>query len=223
MNDGSNNDSGTPVSDSLSLDAVFDKFKGYLDSKLEDFASTQSGLIPKNVDADRNTRKLQREAEARKLKKKGNNKQFLFNAEILDELDELDVITEELHSEDTDSALKTTKRVGKFIQKRQKLIKLADKSEAGWLAVDEYESDELADDSADEKRIKKAQEKAAGKKKDHAKPVTAVTPSSTFSRGFQKSRRQDDLLFRGLQFLTLYLIVFLCEMQVEQRLIQPTI
>ena len=95
------------------------------------------------------------------MKKKGNNKQFLFNAEILDELD---VITEELHSEDTESALKTTKRVGKFIQKRQKLIKLADKSEAGWLAVDEYESDELADDSADEKRIKKAQEKAARKK-----------------------------------------------------------
>ena len=63
MNDGSNNDSGTPVSDSLSLDAVFDKFKGYLDSKLEDFASTQSGLIPKNVEADRNTRKLQRETE----------------------------------------------------------------------------------------------------------------------------------------------------------------
>ena len=122
------------------------------------------------------------------MKKKGNNKQFLFNAEILDELDELDVITEELHSEDTDSALKTTKRVGKFIQKRQKLIKLADKSEAGWLAVDEYESDELADDSADEKRIKKAQEKAARKKKDHAKPFTAATPSSSFSRGFQKSR-----------------------------------
>ena len=61
-------------------------------------------------------------------------------------------------------ALKTTKRVGKFIRKRQKLIKLADKSEEGWLAVDEYESDELTDDSADEKRIKKAQEKAARKK-----------------------------------------------------------
>ena len=45
------------------MDAVFDKFKGYLDSKLEDFASTQSGLIPKNVEADRNTRKLQRETE----------------------------------------------------------------------------------------------------------------------------------------------------------------
>ena len=116
------------------------------------------------------------------MKKKGNNKQFLFNAEILDELD---VITEELHSEDT---LKIMKRVDKFIQKRQKLIKLADKSEAGWLAVDEYESDELADDSAVEKRIKKAQEKAARKKKDHAKPFTAATPSSSFSRGFQKSR-----------------------------------
>ena len=31
------------------------------------------------------------------------------------------------------------------------------------------------------------------------------------------------MFFRGLQFLTLYLIVFLCEIQVVQRLIQPTI
>ena len=30
---------------------------------------------------------------------------------------------------------------------------LADKSDAGWLVVQEYEQDELADDSEDEKRI----------------------------------------------------------------------
>lgn len=35
----------------------------------------------------------------------------------------------------------------------------------GTLAVDEFESDELVEDSADEKRIRKATEKAAKKKK----------------------------------------------------------
>ena len=57
-------------------------------------------------------------------------------------------------TQDTDSANKTAKRTINLIERRQKLIKLADKSEAGWLAVDEYESDELAEDSADEKRIR---------------------------------------------------------------------
>ena len=39
---------------------------------------------------------------------------------------------------------------------RNKLIKLADMSEAGWAAVSEYETHQLADDSEDEKRIIKA-------------------------------------------------------------------
>ena len=39
---------------------------------------------------------------------------------------------------------------------RQKLIRIADRSELGWMVVDEYEEDELADDSGDEKRIEKS-------------------------------------------------------------------
>ena len=65
------------------------------------------------------TTKLRREAEASKLKKKGNLRQFLFNAELLDEVKS---ITEDLQ---------TAKRTIKLIERRQKLIKLADKSEAG--------------------------------------------------------------------------------------------
>jgi len=50
------------------------------------------------------------------------------------------------------------------LRHRQKIIKLADKSEAGWLAVKEYEAEELASDSDDKKRIRKAQERALKKK-----------------------------------------------------------
>ena len=194
MTEEGESDPHTQGSDPLSLDKVFDKFKGYLDSRLEELSSTHHGLNPRKVQDDKDAKKRQRETEAQRLKKKGNNKQFLFNAEVLDELKN---ITEELHFEDVDSALKTTKRATKLVERRQKLIKLADKSDAGWLAVDEYESDELADDSADEKRIKKAQEKAAKRKKQHAKPFTAATTSSALSRGFNESHRQDNLLFRG--------------------------
>ena len=47
-----------------------------------------------------------------------------------------------------------------LIRKRQKLIRIADKSADGWKVVDEYVSDELASGSEDEKRLKKAKETA---------------------------------------------------------------
>ena len=51
-----------------------------------------------------------------------------------------------------------------LIQSRQKLIKLADKNKAGWLVVEEYEQEELAEDSDDEKRIRRAESQALKKR-----------------------------------------------------------
>ena len=47
-----------------------------------------------------------------------------------------------------------------FIRKRQKLIKIADRSKDGWLGVQEYESDDLASNSEDEKHLKKVKNAA---------------------------------------------------------------
>ena len=44
----------------------------------------------------------------------------------------------------------------KQIQQRQKLIRLADREEKGWKFVKEYVKDNLAEDSDDEKQIKRA-------------------------------------------------------------------
>lgn len=61
--------------------------------------------------------------------------------------------------------------------KRQKLIKLADKSEYSWAMIKEYLDDELADNESDAKKIKKAERRATDrakasleKKRKHAKP-----------------------------------------------------
>ena len=53
----------------------------------------------------------------------------------------------------------------KLIHKRQKLIKIDDRYKDGWQVVEEYESDELASNSEDEKKLKKAKEAAGRKRK----------------------------------------------------------
>ena len=50
------------------------------------------------------------------------------------------------------------------IRKRKKLIEIPDTRKDGWQVVAEYESDELASGSEDEKRLKKARV-AAGRKR----------------------------------------------------------
>ena len=43
---------------------------------------------------------------------------------------------------------------------RQKRIKIADRSEYGWTTVELYEHDEFASDSADERKLEKAEKEA---------------------------------------------------------------
>ena len=167
---------------------VFERFKTYLDQKIE---SLSTGLVSQTTSG---TQKLERIAEAEKLKFAGNKDQFIFNSELQGTLDEtVNLLT----AQDVERATE------KSLHHRQKIIKLADKSEAGWLAVKEYRTEDLASDSDDEKRIKKAQERALKKKKQNA---SKRQEKDRTTGSFPRARAGDDrMLFRGINLFALSL------------------
>ncbi|XP_038072966.1 uncharacterized protein LOC119741284, partial [Patiria miniata] len=94
---------------------------------------------------------------------KGNKTQYDFNADIVEKLGRAENCLKE---DDGGSAKSLVTEVIADVKTRNKLIRLvADKSDAGWTAVDEYLSDELASDSEDDKRIRQAQARAVRKKR----------------------------------------------------------
>ena len=130
---------------------VFERFKNNLGEKVE---SLSSGLVSRTATE---SQKLSRVAETEKLKFAGNKDQFIFNSELCGTLDE---VSDLLAAKQTEKTEEKVAELRKNLKRRQKIIKLADKSEAGWLAVKEYQTEELASDSENEKRIRKAQERA---------------------------------------------------------------
>lgn len=96
-----------------------------------------------------------------------------------------------------------------LIRKRQKLIKLADKSDAGWLVVQEYELEELADSSEDyEKRIKKAQDNTSRKKRQMASTIKKARLDQGASSSATATRNSNDRqLFRGNIFVSPFFVI----------------
>ena len=78
----------------------------------------------------------------------------------------------------------------------QKIIKVADKIEAGWRAVKVFQTEELSRDSEEKKRINKAQERALKKKKQNAFKIAEKSKNSSSASRVRSGDNR--MLFRGM-------------------------
>lgn len=100
------------------------------------------------------------------------------------------------------------------------MIKIADKSAGGWDTVKEYESDELASDSEDDKRLKRAESRAMAKRdkaRQGRKPVSTPGPNSSgfggnFTPGFSYDTDSGNVMqpFRGPKRSNRFLQCYAC-------------
>ena len=138
-------------------------------------------------------KKTKIDKEVVQLKFRGNQKQFELNAAVDSILETIEVESQR-SPPNKDRIQKLAQDARELIRKRQKLIKIADKSRDGWQVVAEYESDELASGSEVEKRLKKARE-AAGRK--HRQKDQGNNDREKRARIFPSA---DSQLFRGKIF-----------------------
>ncbi|CAG2189976.1 unnamed protein product [Mytilus edulis] len=101
------------------------------------------------------------------FKRKGNENQFKHESRVLSKLKEADVNLEgpDLSVDSVQTAKAKIVEGIELVKERQKLIKMADFSELGWKVVSEYVTNTIADDSEDEKKIIRAQNRAERKQK----------------------------------------------------------
>jgi hypothetical protein len=113
---------------------MLNNFSSILDSRL----NAVKRNISKNQKllADRQEAKIEHVlADGYKSKKRGNEEQFKHNVKVLSKMKEA---TGELNEDRIMKAKQKISEDVELVKSRKKLVRLADSSEAGWRAVDEY-------------------------------------------------------------------------------------
>ena len=148
----------------------------YFDKRFEGIMNSQKTEPPPT--------KIFKTAEIHDIKGKGNKQQYNFNSEISLEVDKCLYHVKNSVLENVAEGLNT---ISSKIKKRNKLVRLADRSSVGWSIVEEYEEDPIASDSDDSRKNPQAEQRAIRKKKNKTPTSSQQSSSSTWAKpnGFQ--------------------------------------
>ncbi|KAJ8309613.1 LOW QUALITY PROTEIN: hypothetical protein KUTeg_012835 [Tegillarca granosa] len=156
-------------------------------------------LAEDSVEKTENVLKKLKSDNSTSFKFAGNKIQYEFNEEISSNISK---IKRAVKSCCYDRVLELCDILEHKVYKRNKCIKLAEKSPAGWDTVKEYLSDELASDSEDEKKMRSAEFRALRSKikgiemiqrednSNRTPSATAPNPDSVLNSNFRSFRGQ---------------------------------
>ncbi|XP_063956999.1 uncharacterized protein LOC135154540 isoform X2 [Lytechinus pictus] len=122
---------------------------------------------------DSASRKSAKPESSPSFKSEGNKQQYDHAQKIFQCIDDA---LHSLQDIDIEAAKERLLEASALLTQRQKLIRLADRSPLGWATVKEYIADDLAENSDDEKRLRKAEKAAATKRAETAKKSKIQPP-----------------------------------------------
>ena len=157
-------------------ETLLSSMKSILDSSLSDIKRANSDTADSHL---HEITKLKFE-EPRRFKKKANEDQYRFNSKLMDVLGE---VKSSCSTQNLDKVKESLEKGENLLAERQKHILLVDKSDYGWMVIQEYKKNDLADDSDDEKIIRA--EARARTKQNSQKAKSRMT---ALRREFPKSQ-----------------------------------
>ena len=157
---------------------ILKKVESLFDEKL---GSLKRAIVEEQQSLARRVDKRLKTSE-RTFKNKSNRIQFGLNTDVLDKIGEAKCQLSG-ESSNVEKAVEHLEEGMVLLEKRNRGIEIADYSEFGWATVDEYEQREVAEDSDDDRRLRKAEASVA--RKFQSKRRGSFRGRYNYSRNYQ--------------------------------------